>query len=946
MADDLCKDDWKRYMPIPFWSWNDRLNVTQLNKQIQWMRDNDFGGFIMHARGGLQTEYMSEEWYQYIENCSNKAEKLGMEAWIYDENGWPSGFVGGKLLEDIEMRDMYICCEIGEYDNEADLKYYLTDEELFLTDRKLEGQGEYLNLYLKRSTSSADILNPKVVERFLEETHERYSEYYGENFAKHIKGFFTDEPQYYRWRTPYTPMAATYYREAYKEDIFEKLGLLFVEKKGYRQFRYRYWLMMQKLLLNNYSKRVYEWCEEHGVQFTGHYVEEVSMGFQIMCCGGVMPFYEYEHMPGIDWLGIITDNELAPRQVGSAARQLGKKQILTETFGCCGWDVAPDELRRIAGFQYACGVNRICHHLVPYSERGQRKRDYPAHFHPVNPWVEEHMKEFNDYFSKLGYLLGEGNEPIQVAVLHPIRSAYFDYKRGVEDYENGFQIQEFDDKFLKQCREISARGIGYHFLDETLLEKHGFVEEKRIGCGKCTYQYLILPSIKTMGEHTEKLLRKYVESGGKILLLDSKPQYIEGHRYDYPYLYSNCTMEEIQKAQPFYMRETNTELYCTYREFGEHRFIYVQNGSRKKTYTQEFVFSDGTKSFLELDLMTMQWNAVELEVTFKENEAKLLFLSDEKIVPKKKPFEFEWNFKEAEVSFERNYMTIEKVRYSKDGENFSKPIPTRVLFRQMLQEQYKGRLWLAYDFDIDIMPEYLELLAEKEQYREYTINGEDITFSKPTVTEPSLWRADITSVVRKGTNRFQVQIDWYQTEKTYYALFGENITENLRNCVTYNSEIEAVYLVGKFGVYSKNGFEINDEESVCAEEFVIGEIPRYVSELTTEGFPFFRGKITLKQNVRFERTDILLNVKGRYTAAEVRVNQELAGTILFGTRLDISSYVKLGENEIEITFIIGNRNLLGPFHYKEKEEWIGPHTFEEQTIKDKFYRFYTEEEKI
>lgn len=31
-----------------------------------------------------------------------------MDAYAYDENGWPSGFVGGKLLEDIKNHDKYI----------------------------------------------------------------------------------------------------------------------------------------------------------------------------------------------------------------------------------------------------------------------------------------------------------------------------------------------------------------------------------------------------------------------------------------------------------------------------------------------------------------------------------------------------------------------------------------------------------------------------------------------------------------------------------------------------------------------------------------------------------------------------------------------------------------------------------------------------------------------
>ena len=70
----------------------------------------------------------------------------------------------------------------------------------------------------------------------------------------------------------------------------------------------------------------------------------------------------------------------------------------------------------------------MCQHLLPYSEYGQRKRDYPAHYSDINPWVRKNFKEFNDYFSYLGKLLAESDEIVNVGVLHPIRSAYFDYK--------------------------------------------------------------------------------------------------------------------------------------------------------------------------------------------------------------------------------------------------------------------------------------------------------------------------------------------------------------------------------------------------------------------------------------------------------------------------------------------------------------------------------------
>ena len=104
------------------------------------------------------------------------------------------------------------------------------------------------------------------------------------------------------------------------------------------------------------------------------------MGNQIMCCGGVMPFYEYEHIPGVDHLCRYIDDVTANKQLGSVMAQLGKRQGICEMYALAGWDVTPIELKQMAEYYMTNGVTIMCQHLLPYKEHGQRKRDYPAHY--------------------------------------------------------------------------------------------------------------------------------------------------------------------------------------------------------------------------------------------------------------------------------------------------------------------------------------------------------------------------------------------------------------------------------------------------------------------------------------------------------------------------------------------------------------------------------------
>ena len=67
------------------------VNVETTRWQIEEMDKAGMGGYFMHARGGLMTEYMAPNGWT-IRAGLDEARRRGMSAWGYDENGWPSGF--------------------------------------------------------------------------------------------------------------------------------------------------------------------------------------------------------------------------------------------------------------------------------------------------------------------------------------------------------------------------------------------------------------------------------------------------------------------------------------------------------------------------------------------------------------------------------------------------------------------------------------------------------------------------------------------------------------------------------------------------------------------------------------------------------------------------------------------------------------------------------------
>lgn len=909
------KTDLKKFRSLPFWAWNDKLEPDKLIEQVEWMHENGTGGFFMHARSGLITEYLSEEWMNAIDVCVKRANELGMEPWAYDENGWPSGFAGGKLLEDIKNHDKYLTCTIGEYDENALVSYLDTGDKLLRS--KGEAEGTYINVYEHYATSTADILNPEVTDKFIELTHEEYKKLYGDEFGKKLKGFFTDEPQFYRWDTSYTDMIVKYFSEVYGEDIFDGLGLLFLNREGYREFRYKFWYGLHKLMLENHSKRVYDWCDKNGVELTGHYVEETSLPSQMMCCGGVMPFYEYEHNPGIDWLGRYCDTNISSRQVLSVARQLGKEKILCEMFAATGWDVSPRELKNLTEMMFINGINIPCQHLLPYSERASRRYDFPAHFSKDNPWVRYNFKEYNDYFTTLGALLSESEEEVKVAVLHPMHTAYLYYTKyaGAPDINT---VAEINGKFGKTLEKLNSKNIAYHFIDEVIFSRHGKVEGSSIVCGKCKYDYLVIPAgLETMDEFTEKAVSEYVKAGGKVIIDGEKPKFIEWKPFGYDYLNTNTSYDEIETAMGYKVRYEGGQLVASIRNDGEKTVIFAINHSREEDCLAKFDFGGKFTSLEKSYVGEAESRVVPLEFTLRPNESVMLVPTNKAV---EEECEYELFIPKSQytvIDAEDNALLLDLAEYSADGVNYSESMYISLLFNELLQKRYEGDLYLKYKFDVDVVPESLNIKFRMFNIKGIYVNGNEIDFTDNGDFESG----NIADFVNSGSNEIIVKINYWQREHVYYVLFGDNITEGLMNCLAYDSEIEPIVIKGDFAVYSKSGIKNGEANNVkLGKDFVIGKKQTEINSLVECGYPFFGGKITLKQNFTAEKENVMLKLPFRWHTVRVCVNGKDLGLMIFDDMMDISSAVKVGENELVLEMVVSGRNLLGPHHYAGAEE--------------------------
>ena len=78
--EELFKNPTAEYKGCPFWAWNNKLEIGQLLRQIDYFKDMGMGGFHMHVRTGLDTEYMGDKFMDIVRDCVEYAESKGMIA--------------------------------------------------------------------------------------------------------------------------------------------------------------------------------------------------------------------------------------------------------------------------------------------------------------------------------------------------------------------------------------------------------------------------------------------------------------------------------------------------------------------------------------------------------------------------------------------------------------------------------------------------------------------------------------------------------------------------------------------------------------------------------------------------------------------------------------------------------------------------------------------------
>ena len=1004
------------YRGKPFWSWNGELREEELIRQAEVMKEMGLGGFFMHSRSGLMTEYLGDTWFELTNKVADAAEKLGMEAWLYDEDRWPSGCAGGKVTVDPQYRmkslviyesdverltwnEESISLFVGKLDGinlytykEVDVsgitdtesaKAAAVDEIDKLSD-SADARGVWKALRFAivpespnsryNGTTYIDTMSRKATDKFIELTHGEYEKRCGDRLGKSIKGIFTDEPHRGACFDNLTEKdGVKSCNLCYTDDIFDELikryGLdvhpilpeLFYRSGGEKvaPCKLHYIDLANLLFLERFAKPINDWCKAHNIIFTGHALHEDSLMCQTAPGGSIMRFYEYMGYPGIDCLNEHNYCYWIAKQLSSVTRQLGQKWLLSELYGCTGWQFNFKSHKAVGDWQALFGINLRCQHLSWYTMEGEAKRDYPASILHQSPWYKEYGK-VEDYFARLGLVMSEGKEACDVLLLNPIESlwcqAYIGWSRWL--YNQSADVAPYEKRYAELFHMLTDNQIDFDYGEEEMMSRYARVGESESGepllyVGNASYRTVIVSNMLTIRPSTLKLLDEFTDKGGSVIFAGDVPEYVNAVRSAEPKELSKKAtsvaydekqlVDAVRKASRFYVNVTNgsgkTEKSVfaqVRRSFGDDGYAVVllnidRNKARNgltvsldipsgyfieewdlengKRYDASAVLCESSgKTEIKTDLTAA---GTRCFVFTKIKDTSLLPVTAYKTV-EEKTLCGEFNY----TADEKNVCVLDWVRWRKKGEDWHGETEVLRADREIRTEfgiEWRGgnmlQPWYAKNMDKKI---YSDIQLEYEFFFDILPKGE--VFLAGERPELNAYKLNGVALSSTDINDFWIDECFKKMPVPSGALkLGRNVvTVDVSFMRTTN--VEALYLVGDFGV-TLDGKKRTLTESPA----VIGN-----GNLSEYGLPFFTGNMTYHVTPEAYKEILGDSARGAdrialtpsgFTGACVKISALGKSEILAWDpyEADITEAYKEGA-PIDVTIYGTRTNVFGPLH--------------------------------
>ena len=557
------------FQPLYLWMWNEVVTEERITNQLDMMKAQGAGSVWAlpvpsehrpeSNPTNLKPEYLTDEFMDRFEFYVEEMQKRDMMVWLYDEGGWPSGSVCGRVVrEDPSLGQQYL--ERQEirpvYEDSFEVPEDCLAAFAFQGDRLLKrlepGEAEEIigrggkywpaddvriEIYRAKIRETRnyyyppypDMLNPRTIEAFIRMTHERYNKRVKKYFGNVIPVIVSDEMNF-----GHNPVWTEGLLEGFKKDkgydLADKLPSIFggdSDKDQRVRIDFHDWCTRR---FAESCATIQDWCRQHGVMFSGHLGPEDETLAPYLYGRNLMRVLRYHDIPGTDTIfrqifpypkasaeqdaaaareaGISEIkhlNHYFPKYTSSVAHQEGYRRSFSESFAVYGSGLSFEEMKWVMDFQYVRGINLYIHSAVYLANN---EHYMGANTRPIldekNPIVK-HMNVFNGYMARLSYLMSIGEPGIDTAVYYPARDFFAD----VPDLK---EVQTSHERLVQILLENQC---DFDLVDDDILLRSK-VRGGVLEAGKMKYKRVFVAQCRWLHEDSRKKLEELSRGGGEF----------------------------------------------------------------------------------------------------------------------------------------------------------------------------------------------------------------------------------------------------------------------------------------------------------------------------------------------------------------------------------------------------------------------------------------------
>jgi len=446
---------------------------TKMDGMLDSLQKYGYGGVVSNVGfdNYLQCEDEWDKFGEYLARCKN----LGMNFWIYDEHGYPSGKAGrltleghpefetigvlcartegkGTLLHHLPQGErylpepLYICAapvEKGLYDfsKKVDLTPLWKKEsktiEWSAPDNKEWGvlsfhikrmyEGTHIVTNISDSNPYINIIDKDAVARFISLTHEAYKQRIPLELKNYVHAFFTDEPSLMtsylhddKTLLPAIPWSRAFRKEfldKYNYDIVPMLPYLFEDGGNETVYkRLDFWSLVSKLVEENYYGQIQNWCNANGPASSGHALLEESLYWHAVYEGNLYRNLRRMDLPALDMLtsdpvGLAHSNQIPVPKFVSSVAHLSGRSEIMSETSAH----QENAIKQPVSFEMR---------LATVGYQFALGLTTVTSYYKYDEFSDAERTIFNSYIGRLSMMLSKGKHVADVAVYYPIQSMW------------------------------------------------------------------------------------------------------------------------------------------------------------------------------------------------------------------------------------------------------------------------------------------------------------------------------------------------------------------------------------------------------------------------------------------------------------------------------------------------------------------------------------------